>query len=87
MPSRRSQIAVPVCPRIKQPKTHGELRILAKAENVSLNGNFEVTVSLTKNEIARLAAAAFAEDSFSDVLDALSRGTPLKTPNSKMSDF
>jgi hypothetical protein len=54
------------------------LAIVAKAENVSLNGNFEVTIRLTKDEIANLARIAFAENSFAEVVDALSRGTPLK---------
>jgi hypothetical protein len=62
----------------------GEVRVLAKAENLSLNGNFEVTVCLTKDEIARLARIAFAEDLFSDVLNALSQGTRLKPPDLKL---
>jgi hypothetical protein len=63
---------------IRPPSASGELAIVAKAENVSLNGNFEVTIRLTKDEIANLARIAFAENSFAEVVDALSRGTPLK---------
>jgi len=51
----------------------GELRIVARADKVSLNGDFEVTVRLTKDEIANLARIAFGKDSFDDVVDALSR--------------
>ena len=77
------------CLRIRPPSASGELRIVAKAENVSLDGNFNVTIRLTKDEIANLARIAFAEDSFAEVVDALSSGTPIpmKIPNLKIPDF
>jgi len=68
---------------IMPPSASGELGIVAEAENVSLNGNFKVTIRLTKDEIANLARIAFAEDSFPEVVDALSRGAPLKTSTLK----
>jgi hypothetical protein len=40
---------------IRQPSASGELGIVAKTENVSLNGNFQVTIRLMKDEIANLA--------------------------------
>lgn len=48
------------------------LEIVAKAENVSLNGNFSVRVQLTKDEIANLARIAFAKEPFAEVVAALS---------------
>jgi hypothetical protein len=51
----------------------GDLRIVAKAKNLRLTGDFEVTVRLTKDEVANLARIAFGKDPFADVVDALSR--------------
>ena len=51
----------------------------SKAENLSLNGNVSVSLCLAKDEIARLSRIALAEYSSSDVVDAISRGTPLKS--------
>jgi|SRR5215469_1563812 len=63
------------CLEIVAPGTtiSGALQIVAKAENLNLNGDFEVTVWLTKDEIANLARIAFGKDLFADVVDALSR--------------
>lgn len=60
------------CLSIKPLNALGELRIVAKAENVSPNGNFQVTIRLTKDEIANLVRIAFGKDPFADVVDALS---------------
>lgn len=49
----------------------GDLAIKVSAENVHLNGNYEVTVSLTKDEIANLARIAFRKERFGDVVAAL----------------
>jgi len=63
------------CLEIVPPETtvSGDLRIVARASNLSLNGDFEVTVRLTKDEIANLARIAFGKDPFADVVDALSK--------------
>jgi hypothetical protein len=66
------------------PESDGEpdgLELVAKASNVSLNGDFLVRVRLTKDEIANLARIAFRDDPFADVVAALSTGHT-NTPSS-----
>ena len=71
--SPEPEITPDECLRIRPPNALGELGIVAKAENVSLNGNFNVTIRLTKDEIANLVRIAFGNDPFADVVNALSR--------------
>ena len=59
--------------RIVGPTILGELIIRASAEKLNLHGDYKVEIRLTKAEIANLARIAFENDSFADVLDALSQ--------------
>jgi hypothetical protein len=67
---------------IESPEHHtlkmSGLDVVAKAQNVSLNGDYYVRVTLTKEEIANLARIGLRNDPFGDVIAALSKRQKIK---------
>lgn len=58
---------------VKGPTGLDDLMLIGDARDLRLNGNYQVTVRLTKDEIADLARVAFEGDSFAAVIDVLSK--------------
>ena len=60
--------------RIKGPTSFDEIVIRGSATNLNLHGNYEVGVRLNKREIAGLVKIAFGNDTYTDVIEAMSKG-------------